>query len=211
MHESYWSADIRWASFDVLDECVKEALGDAPVPHIDINEPNPTYLSSVNEHPAYHEQNAALVDFYLRNKFIELNNEEVNEYGFSVYTPDHPVLADLNLMFIKYHWTWMEPIVRDLVREIKITEIKQGWKYSAEDRHTLIVEQARAIRLAQLRKNTEQYTHKRRIEQRWANHVDPVPTKTLAESAGGIIKNNLFLSTMIATLFYHKVKDAIKK
>lgn len=199
-----WTGKLAYAPFEVLEGAIRHCLGDIPYPMIEVSR----YKYHVwYMHTPYDEAYKRLYDLY--TKEIRPSVEECPKImTFPSWEPDHPLLLDMEHNDTMFHYHWMESIVSKVTNDIKLTEIRQGWKYSDVDRDTLIQEDSFQIRVAE----------RRDAESRARSHRLPsIPTRqsvtnpTTIDLVRNFDQSHPFLSGFLATASFYKIKDTLLK
>lgn len=210
-----WTGSLIDAPFDVIEDAIQTVLKGAPAPYI-----SPTDAISqifIDANPEYRFEYLNLCKLYV-NEFGHSDQLNLNEYGFSTWESSHPVINALRLVYNKFHWYHMQPIVKRIARQIRIQELSSGRQFSEADR----------IELIHAKAYDEQDRDRREALRRWRNDTVAESTRRIREidraasapshqqqSGGGIIdqladynlRNPLTVGIVGATI-YHKLKDA---
>lgn len=139
-----------------LANAIKSILGrDVVRPNIDYYmKPSLDWLTNQGMAPADQELYTKLYDELIRPHFT-FDASHVFEqfhaaYGFNQHKLNHPMLNDMMLDVQRYHYKFMKSIIATIERDVRMTEIQQGWKYAEDDRWFLVREKAMAVRATQL-------------------------------------------------------------
>lgn len=208
------------ASFEAIEADIQRILNGAPEPYIDINCPYPSMIQ--HESPEYKEEYGALLE-YRSKHFGNSRSRDVDSYGFSHWKSNHPLINDITMMYEQYHWRHMQKYVEKIERELRISEIERGVKYSTADRVSLVSERAKQLRDEDVAwqepywRNAlaEAMTRPMRefFEDRTARLQQPVAARraSVIDAAVDFQQQHPFLAGLIGANIYHRIKDALSR
>lgn len=208
------------ASFEAIEADIQRILNGAPEPYIDIHCPYPSLIQ--HENPEYKEEYGALLEYRSKN-FGNTRSKDVDEYGFSHWKSNHPLINDITMMYERYHWRHMQKYVEKIEREIKIRELESGTKYPKEDRVLLVRERAKQLRDEEYDWHEPQWKAaltealnrpmREFFEDRKARLQQPDGGcgRTVVDDAVDFQQRHPFLAGLFGAELYHRIKDAFSK
>lgn len=189
------------SSITDLDDAIIRIVGHVPLrPNIDYySAPSLEWLGAMTaeEQAPYTKLYEELIEPYFWFAGTEPTDLFHETYGFNPQKIKHHLLNDLMLDAQRFHYKFMKPIVAQVERDVRLTEIQQGWKYADDDRWFLIREKSLDVRRTQIQDQWERfhpmpepvdYTEYNHIMER-AGNTEPV---NLTEMVSDFNKNHPF-------------------
>lgn len=214
-----WTSKLMDAPRDVIEDAIQKVLKGAPTPQI-----SPLDAVSqvfVEEHPKYRSEYQELCNLYVR-EFGDSDQLDLNEYGFSTWESSHPLINSLQLVYNKFHWYHMKPIVKRVERTIRLRELNGDQQLSKSGRLELIAATAY---------EEQDYARRRAIED-WSNssikalyqrkHESDMelaatpnnsnqPMGSLIDWFADYNRRNPLTVGLVGATVYHKIKDLFVK
>lgn len=213
-----WTGGLMDAPRDVIEAAIQRTLNGAPVPYISPTDALPQVF--VEHHPQYRMQYQDLCNLYIR-EFGEADQLDLNEYGFSTWKSSHPLINALMLVYNKFHWDHMKPIVKQMERTLRLRELNGESQSVGKNRIELIAAMA----------YEEQNTRHHRAIEDWTNSSinslyerqrdstrDLTAMNSHSNTSTGVVdwfndynRRNPFTVGLVGATIYHKIKDLFVK
>lgn len=210
-----WTGNLVDAPYEVIETAIQKVLNGAPIPHM-----SPADAVSqvfIDENPEYRSEYQALCTWYV-TEFAEVDQLNLNEYGFSTWQSSHPLINALNLVYNKFHWHHMKPIVKRIERNVRIQELDSGRHFSQKDRLELIASKAYEERDGDRRFELDVWSNAsinaayRRLRESGSEVAAtlnrPQPSGSLIDRFADYNRRNPLTVGLIGATIYHKLKDA---
>lgn len=201
-----WTGPLYNAPQEILEEALQRCLNGVPPPVITPNRYKYDLWYMHTPYDAVYEQ---LLEFFKTHiRPDDAHNTFIS--GAPSWLPDHPLFRDMELNNSMFHYHWTEVFINHISKELKLTEIRQGWKYSDEDRETLIAEEMFQQRYAE-RKNAEDRARLYEPQVQYVPTPEPEQPKTYVEIVQDFDNNHPFWSGFLGAALYFRIKDALFK